>query len=173
MKAKAAEEAKAKEAAERAKRAPEKYSDFSLPEGFKLDAEASAKFGDTARKFGLTQEEAQELMTLHAAEMQRGQTTFLTDVDALQNSWLTTSNSDPEIAGAENVATARRAMRFASPELKQLLNETKLGNHPELIRWMHRVGKAMSEDGFVRGGNPGARDDSEAARAKRMYPNQN
>ena len=45
------------------------------------------------------------------------------------------------------MATARRAIeRFGTPALRQLLNETGLGNHPEMVRLAVRVGRALAED---------------------------
>lgn len=172
-KAKADAEAKAKaDAEERAKRAPEKY-ELSLPDGMKADAEVSGEFEATARKLGLTQEEAQELYALGAKANQRSAEAMLADVKALQESWLSAAQSDKEFGGEklkENLAVAKTALKFATPELKQILNETRLGDHPELIRWMYRVGKAMAEDTFVTGRQSATRDSTEAARADRMYP---
>ena len=61
-----------------------------------------------------------------------------------------------EIGGAnltKNVEMAKRVMdTFASPELKKLLNDTGLGNHPELVKVFAKVGAKMSEDSFIPGG---------------------
>jgi hypothetical protein len=58
---------------------------------------------------------------------------------------------------------------FATPELRTLLNESGLGNHPEIIRAFYRAGKAISEDGFVAGGHKA----TDKGDAKRLYPNSN
>ena len=44
---------------------------------------------------------------------------------------------------------------FGSDSLKSLLQETGFGNHPEIIRFMYRAGKAISEDSYV-GNSQGA-----------------
>jgi len=57
---------------------------------------------------------------------------------------------------------AKKALdSFGTPELRTLLNESGIGNHPELIRFMVRAGKAISSDTFVAGerGAAGARRD--------------
>ena len=38
---------------------------------------------------------------------------------------------------------------FATPELRELLQKSGLGNHPEIIRFMYRAGKAISTDDYV------------------------
>jgi hypothetical protein len=47
---------------------------------------------------------------------------------------------------------AKKALdAFGTAELRSLLNESGLGNHPEVIRFMFRAGKAISEDSMVTG----------------------
>jgi hypothetical protein len=47
---------------------------------------------------------------------------------------------------------AKKALdAFGTTELRSLLNESGLGNHPEVIRFMFRAGKAISEDSMVTG----------------------
>lgn len=173
---KAEEDAKAKAQADaKAKAVPEKY-ELTLPEGVTENAELKGQFETIAKELGLTQENAQKLYSLGAQATTQNTNALLKDVAALQSSWLTASEKDPEIGGdgaQEKVAIARTALKFATPELKQVLNETKLGNHPELVRWMYRVGKAMSEDTLVQGGKSVApTTDSFDAKAARLYPNQ-
>jgi hypothetical protein len=42
--------------------------------------------------------------------------------------------------------------QFGTPELKAALEQTGMGNHPELVRLFAKVGKAMGEDSLVAGG---------------------
>lgn len=44
---------------------PEKYADFTLPEGFQMDAEALTEFMPLAKELGMTQEAAQKAIGLH------------------------------------------------------------------------------------------------------------
>ena len=78
---------------------------------------------------------------------------------AAHNEWLETSKADKEFGGEklpENLGVARKALdAFATPELCKLLDETGLGNHPEVIRMFFRAGKAISEDKFVGGNQAG------------------
>ena len=89
-------------------------------------------------------------------------------------SWAEQSQGDTEIGGdrlQENLGVARKALEmFGTPELRDVLNMTGLGNHPEIIRAFYRAGKAISEDAFV-SGSPRRADDMDAA--KRMFPTMN
>lgn len=130
---------------------PEKY-EFQMPEGMALDTEALSKFEPIAKKLGLDQEKAQEVVDLYAglkqAEVAKQQETWAKQV----GDWAEAVKTDKEIGGQafeSNIKAAQSAIaRFGTPELKAALEQTGLGNHPELIRAFTRIGKAMSEDTF-------------------------
>jgi hypothetical protein len=170
---KAETDAKAKaEADAKAKQVPEKY-EFKTPEGIKVDAEVTASFEAEAKALGLSQEAAQKLYDLGAQAVQKQVAETQSGIKSLQESWLVASKADKEFGGdklTENLAVAKSAMKFATPELKDILNASRLGDHPEMIRWMYRVAKAMQEDKHVTGNTAPPTTKSVA---QRMYPNQN
>ena len=65
------------------------------------------------------------------------------------------AGQDKEFGGpalAENLSVAKKALdAFGTAELRTLLNESGLGNHPEIVRLFFRAGKAISEDRVVTG----------------------
>jgi len=139
--------------------APEEYTDFALPETFKVDDTTLGEFKALAKELNLPQEAAQKLVDMQA-KLQSGNaqaftSTLQAHVDKTAQEWAATAKSDPEIGGAkfdENVAVAKTALdTFGTPELKALLKESRIGNHPEVIRFMFKAGKAISQDGFVPG----------------------
>jgi hypothetical protein len=88
----------------------------------------------------------------------------------LVKSWADTVQADKELGVPENQAIARKTIEtFGTPELRNLLNSTGMGNHPEFVKLAYRIGKAISEDGFVRGGAPAG----EQTAAKTLFPNMN
>ncbi len=132
---------------------PEKY-EFKAPEGTEYDPEVLEAFSGAARKGGLSQDAAQKLIDEMAPALAARQ---VDQVQAIHHEWLETSSADKEFGGEklkENLGVARKALdSFGTPELRTLLDETGLGNHPEVIRVLYRVGKAISEEKFV-GGSP-------------------
>lgn len=151
--------------------APEEYKDFTLPEGIKLEGDAAQAFKGLAKELDLTQDQAQKLADLGVKQAQDGQARQAELLKAANAEWTAQSQADKEFGGenlGQNLAIARKAMdTFATPELKQLLTESGLGNHPEVIRMFFRTGKAISEDGFVsaaRGAKP------KGDLASRLYP---
>lgn len=149
---------------------PEKY-EFKLPDDVKVDGAAVEAFSEFAKEAGLTQEAAQSLMNKLAPAMQARQ---VQAVEAAKTAWAGESQADKEFGGDafnENLSVAKKAMdAFGTPALRTLLNESGLGNHPEIIRAFYRAGKTISEDRFVPSGSgvkTGAKDP-----AKSLYPNQ-
>lgn len=126
--------------------------DFKAPEGMELDAAAVAKFKDLATELKLPADSAQKVVDLQVALKQAEAEAFAAQVEK----WGEETKADKEIGGAkfdENLGLAKKGLeQFATPELRSLLDSTGMGNHPEVVRMLMKVGKAISEDSLVRGG---------------------
>lgn len=142
---------------------PENY-EFTVPEGVTVLDGAKEAYAEVAKELGLTQEQAQKAfdkLSSKGLEAQRAQ------LETMTKQWADQSTADPEFGGEklqESLAVSRKALdSFGTPELRNLLNESGLGNHPELIRFMYRAGKAISEDKFIAGrsGQAQAKDPAE------------
>lgn len=148
---------------------PETY-DLQMPEGVELDQEAAAEFIGIAKSLQLSQENAQKLATIAGKIQQKQAEAHAAKLEA----WVEQVKSDKEIGGdklEENLGVARKAMdAFGSAELKEALNTSGLGNHPAVIKAFFKVGKAISEDGFVRGAAPSANTNDPA---KKLFPSMN
>ena len=123
-----------------------------------LDSEVLTAFGDVAKELNLPQEDAQKVLDKVAPVIQERQAKMLEQVRA---DWANESQTDEEFGGEalnENLNVAKQALdAFGTDAFKSLLQETGFGNHPEIIRFMYRAGKAISEDSYVgnsEGANP-------------------
>lgn len=138
---------------------PGEYTDFTLPDGVNMDEVGLEAFKPIAKELGLTQEQAQKLVTLQAGIGQKVAAAQDQAFKDMKSSWMNETKADKELGGAkysENMEVALKAVRhFGSGKLNAFLNETGLGEHPEMIRMMHRIGKAISEDTFVDGSGGG------------------
>lgn len=146
--------------------APEAY-EFKPAEGKEFDPTVLKAYSEVAKELNLSQENAQKLIDKISPELAAQQQRVLTEA---RTQWVNDTKADTEIGGtniAENIALANKTFTdFGTPALHKLLDETGLGDHPEMIRWAHRVGKAISEDGFVAGKGSNAETDP----AKKMFP---
>lgn len=154
--------------------APEQYEDFTMPEGVAIDTETSGELKVLAKELGLPQASAQKIADLGVKLQQRWATQQSEQLKAAAVQWEADARADKELGGDKfdaNLGVAKKAMEtFASGEFKKLLDESGLGNHPEVIRTFHRIGKAISEDKVLTGKAP---DGAPRDPAKTLYPNQN
>lgn len=136
-------------------------------DGDELDPVILEAYVPIAKELGLTNEGAQKLIDTIGpvvdAQLAKMQTEMLT---AFTEQNVAACIKDKEFGGddiVKNMAVAEKALTaFGTPELRKLLEETKLNNHPEIIRAFYRAGKAISEDSFIPGGlrPPGVDDKS-------------
>ncbi|MBJ9142275.1 peptidase [Citrobacter koseri] len=149
--------------------APEKY-EFQAAEGVELDTEALKDFEPVARELNLTNEQAQKLVDAYPKILAGVQQRQAEAWQAQTEQWAADVKADKEIGGDKlttNLSAAQRALdQFGTPELKEYLNTTGLGNHPDLVKTFVKIGKAMSEDGMVTGGNDGQRSAAEVLYGK-------
>jgi hypothetical protein len=158
---------------------PETY-ELEAPDGFTVDPQALAVATPVFKELGLSNEQANKLMPV-AAKFAAGlsdklNAQILSQVHADRKAWLDTAMADREIGGAnwkQTLAKGAYALdNLGFPKgspFRVLLDESGLGNHPEMIRAWAKVGRAIGEDGdFVRGaGTPHSRRDT----AETLYPN--
>lgn len=136
-------------AAARPEGAPEAYQPFDVPAGLPVDEGLMGEFATLAKELNLSQEAAQKLVSFQAkAALQE------------RDAWYAASQADAEFGGQHlktNLETALRAVdAFGTPELKRLLVDTGLGDHPEVIRMFYRAGKTLAPDRIVGGTSPAA-----------------
>lgn len=143
-----------KEAKDKADKVPEKYEFKSPVEGQELDAEMTAALEPVARELGLNNEQAQKLVDIYGKDIlpkieARQQENWAKQTEA----WANEVKTDKEIGGdafVANLGLAQKALdTFAPAGLREYLETTGLGNHPDLVRCFVKVGKAMSEDSMI------------------------
>ena len=153
--------------------APEVY-EFKAAEGQTFDPEFVKSYSEVARELNLTQEAAQTMIDKVGPVLAKQQQAQIAQV---RNDWAEASKVDAEFGGTkfnENLAIAKQSIdKFATPEFKQMLDDTGLGNHPEWIRYCYRVSKAFSPDNFEGGHKEGgAAPNDFNSMASRLYPGQ-
>lgn len=137
----------------KAQDAPLTYSDFTLPDGVEVDTETMSEARALLGEMKLPQEQAQRLVDFYAGKIRQFGASQMESWVKLNEKWVGDFKADKEIGGEriqDTVAAATRAMdRFGTPGLREALIMTGAGNHPEVIRFVARVGRATAEDRFV------------------------
>lgn len=128
---------------------PEKY-EFKAPEGAELSEGVLSAYSEVAKKLNLSQEAAQSVIDGVIPAMQ---SQAQARMEAARNEWAEASRTDKDFGGDKldaNLGIAKKALdKFGSPALREMLRDTGLGNHPEVIRLLLRAGHAISEDKIV------------------------
>lgn len=152
--------------------APESYSDFTLPEGVELDAALLEKAAPIFKELGLSQDAAQKLVDFQAEMVKEGEQSQTDTFNTLVEGWQNESKNDKEFGGDkfdENIGIAKLAIdEFGTPEFKELMEDHGVGNHPEMIRFMLKIGTLLKED--VPGGFSAATSEKKD-RVSTLYPN--
>lgn len=144
--------------------------ELKMPEGIDLDKDAAAEFVAFAKEQGIKPDQAQRVAEIGAKMMQRQAEAHARTV----STWVEQVKADKEIGGEkleENLAVARSAIEaFGTPELKDVLNSTGLGNHPAVVKFFYQAGKRISQDSFV-GGNRSPSGEKDPS--KILFPSMN
>ena len=159
---------------------PETYT-FEPPEGLDLDDETKGRidaFADTAREMGLSQKQYQSLIEYDINRAQQLNDVAVESWNGRVEDWRKSAKADKEIGGekfAENLKVAENAIKqFGDADLRALLkspsqdnpNGLAIGNHPAVLRFLNRVGKAIADPKLLQGD---AAPQTEGT-LKRMYP---
>lgn len=140
-----------------------------MPEGETLDEAISQKFGEICKGMNLTNEQANQ-MAAYGFEYGKGLIQQMNDMrEAQYDKWQEETRKE---LGADFEKTMNeygaglQHLEKTSPGIRKLLSETGVGDRIEIVRAISELGRLVSEDGGVGGGNPQGGKTS-------MYPNTN
>lgn len=153
--------------------APETY-EFELPEGYELNQEVAEEFTAYARELNLPQDKAQAAVSMGVKLLESAQAKQAEAYAQQVSAWRNEVTNDKDIGGpalAENLSYAAKVLDTYAPDLRAVLDETGLGNHPAFVKAFVKIGKAISEDRLVGGAQqaPGAALDP----AAKLFPTMN
>ena len=133
---------------------PEKY-EFKLPEGMAVNQEALDAITPAFKEAGLTQENAQKLIEAYHPVMQKmmdaQRESAMGEFKTMVDGW---KQDTIKMYGADYAKELANASRFIdalpdSDKVREVLNETGVGNHPVLVKAFVEAGKIISEDSFT------------------------
>lgn len=124
--------------------------EFNLPEGVQFAESEVDEFKTVAKDLKLPKDAAQRILDIATKREQVRAEAFQTTVAG----WAEATMADKELGKPENLAIAKKFVdTFGTPELKEVLNSSGLGNHPEVARMLLKAGRQISEDTIVGKGN--------------------
>ena len=147
---------------------------FEPTEDFQVPKENLESFTQACKEAKLTKAQAEAMLNWHKQ--------FAGDVSKLQaqqesaqiRQWQDEILRDPEIGGSHwkaTVADSRKALNAFDTDgkLRTLLKSMHADYHPDVVRVIARVGRAMGEDKFI--GSRGESSGKERPLEERMWPN--
>lgn len=113
---------------------------LQAPEGFDGNDPAFREFANTARELRLDQKAANRLLQLHQKAMvERNQ-----QVERQAEAWRAELANDSEVS--QHADAARELLgEYGGPEVQQLFEQTWLGDHPALVRFIVKVARELKE----------------------------
>lgn len=128
---------------------------LELSDDSPLEDSVVTEIATLAKEKGLTQEQAKVLLERE----DKAARARIDEHNKLVDSWKSAVSVDKEIGGEkynESVEHAKRVVqKYGSDAFKQALDQSGLGNHPELVRFVSRIGRAMADDSLVKASSSG------------------
>jgi hypothetical protein len=160
--------------ADKSEGAPEKYEAFEAPEGFAFNPEKLEQATSIFKELGLSQEKAQKLIAFEINRQTEETTNLQRLWETTTKEWREAASNDTELGGANleaSVITAKAGIKaFGSGEFKDMLEATGVGDHPEMLRFLVNIGKAVQDDKILHGKASNAGDSTQA---QKLFPDMN
>src|SRR6266404_1872210 len=141
--------------------APEAYTDFTLPEGVKLEGETLKSAQELFKELGLPQANAQRLVDFHLGQIKAATEASSKAYDDMRAGWQTAAKADSEIGPhmakiKENVGRLYDAIGDAKlvGEFKQIMDLTGAGDNPAFIKVLNKLSSFVTEGHHVTGAQP-------------------
>lgn len=149
-----------------------KYN-LTMPEGIEVDQQLLDAISPRLKAKGYTHREAQELTDEFIKVQTEQQKARAKEWGETVQGWADQAKADKDIGGTKFDGTVKNAQRFltthGTPELREYLNASGGGNHPELIRVFAKAGAMIREDNPATGGTEGAGKPADPAHV--LFPN--
>ena len=156
--------------------APESY-ELEMPEGYELDTETLEAVTPMLKEMGATTEQAQALADIMVKKMTAQRNAECDAFSETVKSWKEETLNDPEIGGRnldKNLSSVAKVIdKYAEDgaAVRQMLDDSGLGNHPAFVKMMVRVAQSLDTDKWVDspGNNKGNIGEDEFI--KGLFPN--
>src|SRR6266436_4471453 len=141
--------------------APDKYTDFTLPEGVKLEGETLKSAQDLFKALNLPQDGAQRLVDFHLGQIRAATEASSKAYEDMRADWQAKSKADAEIGPhmakiKENVGRLYDAIGDAKlvGEFKSIMDLTGAGDNPAFIKVLNKLSSFVTEGRHVTGTQP-------------------
>lgn len=128
------------------------YEDFSIPEDWQVDSELISNFKEFGKSKGHTQEDMQAIIDMHVAANKKALDEYKSNISKMNREWYEEIKKDAEFGG-ENFKKSTSNINYlfekfdTDGKLRKVLEESGASTHPDLYRFLARIGSAHANDG--------------------------
>lgn len=127
-----------------------------LPKESKLSKEDAEAVKAFAKEHKLSKEQAEVVLKLSDKAVNGYLEAQKTQLKQTVTQWEKQAKADPDIGGdkyAQSVEIAKKGYKNAPASMRNFLNETGLGSHPDVVKFFYRLGKLGLNDKMVPSGS--------------------
>jgi hypothetical protein len=132
--------------------------DFEPPENIQVDEDMKTQFQEIAKEEQLSEEAAKKLWDLGMQQIQNSDPNQWVSetIEKNREQWVGETTKDSEIGG-DNLETTRQnaklaVRQFGNEKFFDVLEKSGLESHPEVVRFLNKVGQNLGEDQNVQPG---------------------
>lgn len=128
------------------------YEDFKIPEDWTVDQDLIANFKEFGKNKGLSQEDMQAVIDYHVEANKKALEQYNASAKKLNKDWYEEIKNDEEFGG-ENFKTSNSNINYlfekfdTDGKLRKALESSGASTHPDLYRFLARIGKTHANDG--------------------------
>ena len=160
---------------------PDDYA-FDPPEGVELNEDALGRYKTVAKDAGLTQHQFDALLKYDLERTQAANDEAVGAWNERVEGWREAARNDKEFGGQKFEQSVKQALslveKYADADFKALLKSPSesnpdglaIGNHPAVLRFLHRIGKQLLSEPTLVQGDANAKPTTDEEKLKRMYP---
>ena len=141
-----------KDKAEAKPKAPETYADFTVPEGYTLDAEVAKEAGALFKGLDLSQEQAQSLVDFYTAKTKEAFEQPFKTYQEMRKGWRDEVASDRQVghrlAEVKTAVTQMLDQHLGAADadaFREAMDLTGVGDHPAFIRAFDKLSQLLVE----------------------------
>jgi len=146
-----------KEVPEKQEKSPEKKEEIEYKLELKKETLLDNSFLDDVKSFAkennLSNEQAQQVLSKQEEAISKYLEKEEARIEKELDEWRDSVVNDPDMGGdklAKTAENARRVVeRFGTDSFINLLKDTGYGDHPEVVRFLSKVGSLMSDDSLI------------------------
>lgn len=157
------------------------YTDFELPDDYKLSDDDVTRYHERGKKFNMSQEDLQadinDRMDIQKSAVEAHQKVISEEDRAEKKGWKEALEKDPDLGGKNMnqslINVDKVAHKYGGKEGFDALIESGMAINPHLVRMFNKIAKLTEDDSFVQSEGAGTKELSIVDKFNSAYKDSN